>query len=180
VGAFLINTSGHNQPTVAAVLHDKVGAMVTVTDITQVRTQVRSVLTSFKLTGLTRLELTFAVLLAAEAGGLVLAAGFAERRRTLAIISVLSGRPRQLRSLVFSEAAVVSIGGLGGALVAWGLSVMRVKLLTGVFDPAPSVIAVSAGYMGVAVLAVAAALMAAALASAHTSARPAVEELREL
>jgi putative ABC transport system permease protein len=80
VGAFLINTSGHNQPTVAAVLHDKVGAMVTVTDITQMRTQVRSVLTSFNLTGLTRLELTFAVLLALEAGGLVLAKGFAERR----------------------------------------------------------------------------------------------------
>lgn len=100
VGAFLINTSSHNQPTVAAVLHDKVGAMVTVTDLTQVRTQVRSGLTSFNLTGLTRLELTFAVLLAAGAGGLVLAAGFAERRRTLAIISVLGGRPRQLRSLV--------------------------------------------------------------------------------
>ncbi|HEY6685609.1 MAG TPA: hypothetical protein VI094_05300 [Propionibacteriaceae bacterium] len=57
---------------------------------------------------------------------------------------------------------------------------MRVKLLTGVFDPAPSVIAVSVGYVGVAVLAVAAALMAAALASAYTFARFAVEELREL
>ena len=57
---------------------------------------------------------------------------------------------------------------------------MLVKVLTGVFDPAPSVIAVSVGYVGVAVLAVAAALMAAALASAHTSARPAVQELREL
>ena len=75
----------------------------------------------------------------------------------------------------------MTIGGLaGGALVAWGLSVMLVELLTGVFDPAPSVIAVSVGYVGVAVLAVVAALMAAALASAHTSTRLAVEELREL
>jgi putative ABC transport system permease protein len=74
----------------------------------------------------------------------------------------------------------VTIGGLGGALVAWGLSVMLVMLLTGVFDPASSVIAVSVGYVCVAVLAVVAALMAAALASAHTSARLAVEELREL
>jgi hypothetical protein len=80
----------------------------------------------------------------------------------------------------FSEAAVVTIGGVaGGALVAWEFSVMLVKLLTRVFDPAPSVPAVSVGYLGVAVLAVAAALMAA-LASAHTSARLAVEELREL
>jgi hypothetical protein len=75
----------------------------------------------------------------------------------------------------------VTIGGLaGGALVAWELSVMLVELLTAVFDPAPSVIAVSVGYVGVAVLAVVAALMVAALASAHTSARLAVEELREL
>src|SRR5512133_146545 len=80
----------------------------------------------------------------------------------------------------FSEAAVVRIGGLGGALVAWELSVMLVKLLTGVLDPAPSVIAVSVGYVDVAVLALVAALMAAALASAHTSARLAVEELCEL
>ena len=57
---------------------------------------------------------------------------------------------------------------------------MLVKLLTGVFDPAPSVIAVSVGYVGVAVLALVAALMTAALASAHRSARLAVEELREL
>ena len=64
--------------------------------------------------------------------------------------------------------------------MAWGLSVMLVKLFTGVFDPAPSVIAVSVGYVDVAVLALVAALMAAALASAHTSARLAVEELREL
>jgi hypothetical protein len=80
----------------------------------------------------------------------------------------------------FSEAAVATIGGLGRALVAGGLSVMLVMLLTGVFDPAPSVIAVSVGYVGVAVLALVAALMAAALASAHASARLAVEELREL
>jgi putative ABC transport system permease protein len=126
-------------------------------------------------------ELTFAVCLATAAGGLVRAVGLAERRRTLAIISVLGGRPRQLRGLVLSEAAVVTIGGLaGGALVAWGLSVMLVKVLTGVFDPPPSVIAVPAGYLAVAVLAILAALMAAALAGARTSTRPAVEELREL
>ena len=181
VGAFLIDTGGRNQPAVAAALRDKVGTAATVTDLTQVRAQVGSSLTSLNLAGLTRLELTFAVLLATAAGGLVLAAGLAERRRTLAIISVLGGRPRQLRGLVLSEAAVVTIGGLaGGALVAWGLSVMLVKVLTGVFDPPPSVIAVPAGYLAVAVLAVLAALTAAALAGARTSARPAVEELREL
>jgi hypothetical protein len=55
---------------------------------------------------------------------------------------------------------------------------MLVKVLTGGFGPPPSVIAVPVRYLCVAVLEVA--LMAAALTSAHTSARPAVEELREL
>jgi putative ABC transport system permease protein len=64
--------------------------------------------------------------------------------------------------------------------VAWGLSVMLVKVLTGVFDPPPSVIAVPVGYLGIAVFAVVAALTAAALAAAGTSTRPPVEELREL
>jgi putative ABC transport system permease protein len=181
VGAFLIDTGGRNQPAVAAALRDKVGTAATVTDISQVRAQVGSSLTSVNLSGLTRLELTFAVLLAAAAGGLVLAAGLAERRRTLAIISVLGGRRRQLRGLVLSEAAVVTIGGLaGGALVAWGLSVMLVKVLTGVFDPPPSVIAVPVGYLAIAVLGVLVAQTAAAFAGARSSTRPAVEELREL
>jgi putative ABC transport system permease protein len=181
VGAFLVDTGGRNRLAVAAAIRDKVGTTATVSDITQVRAQVGSSLTSVNLAGLTRLELTFAVLLAAAAGGLVLAAELAERRRSLAIISVLGARRGQLRGLVLSEAAVVTAGGLaGGALVAWGLSVMLVKVLTGVFDPPPSVIAVPVGYLGIAVFAVVAALTTAALAAARTSTRPPVEELREL
>ena len=180
VGAFLIDTGGRDQPAVAAAIRDGVGTAATVTDITEVRAQVGSSLTSVDLGGLSRLELTFAVLLAAAAGGLVLAARLAERRRSFAIFSVLGGRPCQIRGLVLSEAAVVSAGGLaGGALVAWGLSVMLVKVLTGIFDPPPSVIAVPLGYLSIAVAAVLAALTAAALGSTRASARPAVEELRE-
>jgi putative ABC transport system permease protein len=180
VGAFLIDTGGRDQPAVAAAIRDKVGTAATVTDITQVRAQVGSSLASVDLGGLSRLELTFAVLLAAAAGGLVLAARLAERRRSLAIFSVLGGRRRQIRGLVLSEAAVVTAGGLvGGALVAWGLSVMLVKVLTGIFDPPPSVIAVPLGYLGVAVAAVLAALTAAALGGTRAPTRPAVEELRE-
>jgi putative ABC transport system permease protein len=57
---------------------------------------------------------------------------------------------------------------------------MLVKVLAGVFDPPPSVIAVPLGYLGLAVFAVVAALTAAALVAARTSTRPPVEELREL
>jgi len=150
-------------------------------DVTQARAQVGSSLTSVNLAGLTRLELLFAVLLAPGAGGLVLAVGLAERRRTLAIISVLGGRRRQLQGLVLAEAALVATGGLvGGAVIAGGLTQMLVKVLTGVFDPPPSVVAIPWAYLTITVLTVLVTLGAAAAVSARASTRPAVEELRDL
>jgi len=181
VGAFLVDTGGTNQSAVAASLQQHLGAAATITDVTQARSQVGSSLTSVNLAGLTRLELAFAVLLAASAGGIVLAVGLAERRRSLAILSVLGARRRQLRGLALSEGLLITIGGLvGGGLIAWGLSQMLIKVLTGVFDPPPSVIAIPWGYLTVTVLAVLAALGTAATVSARASTRPTVEELRDL
>jgi putative ABC transport system permease protein len=181
VGAFLVDTGGSNQTTVAADLQQRLGTAATITNITQARSQVGSSLTSVNLAGLTRLELVFAVLLAASAGGIVLALGLAERRRSFAILSVLGARRAQLRGLALSEGLLITIGGLiGGGLIAWGLSQMLVKVLTGVFDPPPSVIAVPWGYLSITVVAVAAAMAVAAMVSARASTRPAVEELRDL
>jgi len=181
VGAFLVDTGGNNQAPIAADLQRRLGAATTITNVTQARAQVGSSLTSVNLAGLTRLELAFAVLLAASAGGIVLAVGLAERRRSLAVLSVLGARRSQLRGLALSEAALITIGGLaGGALIAWGLTQMLVKVLTGVFDPPPSAIAVPWGYLTITVVAVAAAMGAAATISARASTRPAVEELRDL
>jgi len=181
VGAFLVDTGGSNQVTVAADLQQRLGAAATITNVTQARSQVGSSLTSVNLAGLTRLELVFAVLLAASAGGIVLAVGLAERRRSLAILSVLGARRRQLRGLALSEGLLITLGGLiGGGFIAWGLSQMLVKVLTGVFDPPPSVIAIPWTYLTVTVLTVVAALGAAAMVSARASTRPAVEELRDL
>jgi putative ABC transport system permease protein len=181
VGAFLVDTGGSNQSAVAADLQHRLGAQAAITNVTQARSQVGSSLTSVNLAGLTRLELVFAVLLAASAGGILLAVGLAERRRSLAILSVLGARRRQLRGLALSEGLLITLGGLtGGGLITWGLSQMLVKVLTGVFDPPPSVIAVPWGYLAITVLAVLAALGIAALVSARASTRPAVEELRDL
>lgn len=52
-----------------------VGTSATVTDIATVRNTVGSSLTSVDLAGLTRIELSFALVLAVGAGGLVLALG---------------------------------------------------------------------------------------------------------
>ena len=94
---------------------------------------------------------------------------------------MLGARRRQLRGLALSEGLLITLGGLaGGALIAWGLTQMLIKVLTGVFDPPPSVIAIPWGYLSITVIAVVAALGAAALVSARASTRPAVEELRDL
>jgi hypothetical protein len=57
---------------------------------------------------------------------------------------------------------------------------MLVKVLTGVFDPPPSAIAVPWPYLTVTVAVAVGAIIAGALTSARGSSRPAVEELREL
>ncbi|MFE2444717.1 ABC transporter permease, partial [Streptomyces sp. NPDC059426] len=181
VGTFLVDTGGGNQKAVATRLRHQLGTTAKVTDITQTRSAVGSSLTSVDLSGLTRIELAFAVLLAAGAGGIVLALGLAERRRTFAIATVLGATRRQMKGLVFSEAAVLTAAGLaGGALIGWALTQMLVKVLTGVFDPPPDTVAVPWPYLALTLTAALAAIVGAALSGVRRSTRPAVEELREL
>ncbi|MGW3646220.1 FtsX-like permease family protein [Streptomyces sp. NPDC000878] len=114
-------------------------AQATVTDLTQTRGTVGTSLTAVDLAGLTPVELAFAVLLAAGAGGLVLALGLAERRRTFAVATVLGATRRQRRRMVLTEAILLTAGALtGGAPIGWALSEMLLKILTGVFDPPPA------------------------------------------
>ena len=109
VGTFLLNTGGSNQAGVADRVRSLVGPTVGVTDITTTRGAVGSSLTSVDLAGLTRVELAFALVLAAAAGGLVLALGLAERRRSLAIMNALGARRRHLRATVAGETLLVGV-----------------------------------------------------------------------
>ncbi|MFF3816235.1 FtsX-like permease family protein [Streptomyces bluensis] len=180
-GAFLLDTGGTHQQQIAAHLRRQLGTSATITDLTQTRGTVGTSLTSVDLAGLTRIELAFAVLLAAGAGGLVLALGLAERRRTFAIATVLGAKQRQLRGMVLTEALLLTAGGLaGGALIGWALSEMLVKVLTGVFDPPPATLSVPAAYLALTAGAAVAAILAAALNGIRRARRPAVEELRDL
>jgi putative ABC transport system permease protein len=181
VGAFLIDTAGASPAAVANRLRTQVGTQAQVTDIVTSRRLIGSSLTAVDLAGLTRVELAFALLLAASATGLVLALGLAERRRTFAIASALGARPRQLGGFVWAEVAFVTLGGLlAGSVGAWALSHMLVKVLTGVFDPPPAALSVPWAYLaavtGVAVVAAAASAMGAVRAT-H---RPDMALLREL
>ncbi|MGW0970749.1 FtsX-like permease family protein [Streptomyces sp. NPDC002516] len=181
VGAFLVDTGGSRQQQIAAHLRSRLGSSATVTDLTQTRGTVGTSLTSVDLAGLTRIELVFAVLLAAGAGGLVLALGLAERRRTFAIATVLGATRRQLRGMVLTEALLLAATGLAtGALIGWALSQMLVKVLTGVFDPPPAALAVPGAYLALTGIAAVTAVLAAALNGIRTSRRPAVEELRDM
>jgi putative ABC transport system permease protein len=180
-GAFLVNTGGRDQHAVAGRVQAALGASVTVTDISTVRKQVGSSLTAVDLAGLTRVELGFALFIAAAAAGLVLGLSVAERRRNLAILSALGAKPRQLRAFIATDALVLGIiGVVGGAMVGWVLSKMLVKVLTGVFDPPPAGLTVPWAYiLGTALLSLAALAVVTGVSS-RMSRRPAITVLRRL
>jgi len=181
VGAFLIDTGSSSPSTVASRVRSVVGPTAMVSDITTSRRLVGSSLTAVDLSGLTRVELGFALALAAAATGLVLALGLNERRRTFAIAAALGARPRQLGGFVWAEALFVTLGGLAvGVVVGSSLSTMLVKVLTGVFDPPPATLAVPWAYL-LAVLAVSGISVAISCVAAVRHARqPAVDAVRDL
>jgi putative ABC transport system permease protein len=181
VGSFLLQTDGTSPATVAGRVRDQVGTSAKVTDLVDQRKVIGSNLTAVELSGLTKIELGFALVLAAAATGLALGLGFKERRRTFAIASALGADGRQLGGFVWSESAFVTGGGLAlGAGIGAGLSVVLVKVLTGVFDPPPDVLAIPWGYLGgVAALTCGTVGLAGAV-TLRALRRPAIDELRDL
>jgi len=180
VGTFLVQTDTPGRT--GAALRQKLGTSATVTDVATDRKIIGSSLTAVQLGGLTKVELAFALALAAAAGGLVLGLGFAERRRTFAIARALGARDRALSAFVLGEAAFVIVGGLLIGVIggAW-ISFMLVKVLTGVFDPPPSAAAIPWLYLGGVVVASAGAIIAAAAATVRAVRRGSiVQTLREL
>ena len=154
---------------------------VKVSDISQARHLIGSSLTSVDLTGLTRLELGFAVLMVSSAVGLILALGLADRRRIFAILSALGAKPSQLGAFLWSEALFIfTTGAVVGTGTGVGLAWMLIKLLTGVFDPPPDFFSVPWEYLA-SVLAIA--FISAVVAVKGTQAEtrvPAVQRMREL
>lgn len=182
VGAFLLDTGGGHQAQVADAVRRVVGTGPQVTAVTTTRAVIGSSLTAVDLAGLTRVELAFAVALAVAAGGLVLALALAERRRTFALASALGANRRQLRAMVGAEAGFVAVAGaLAGAVSGWALSLMLVRVLTGVFDPPPDHLAVPWAYLGATGVVTAAAVLAATAGFATWLARrPVIAEIKEL
>ncbi|HEY0577660.1 MAG TPA: FtsX-like permease family protein [Pseudonocardia sp.] len=181
VATFLVDTGGQNVNTVSGRIRQQVAGSATVTDITSTRAVIGSSLTAVDLAGLTRIELGFALALAAAAAGLVLSLGLAERRRGFAIATAIGASGGQLRRLIASEAAVLAVGGLlAGATLGWVLSEMLVAVLTGVFDPPPSALSVPWGYLVGAGALTLASLAVATTLTAGNARRSSITLLREL
>jgi putative ABC transport system permease protein len=181
VGLFLIDTNHVDTTAVAAQVQAAVGTSAKVNDIANKRRKIGSSLTSVELAGLTRVELGFALLLAAAASGLVLWLGLNERRRTFAIAYALGANRRQLAGFVSSEATFVTMGGLAlGSVSGWALTRMIVKVLNGVFDPPPTMLAIPWSYLGFVVAAAMTAAFLAASRATSTASQPAIELLRDL
>jgi putative ABC transport system permease protein len=170
-------------PIVTAAVRQVLGPAsgATVKDIVDAQRIILSSLTAIDLAGLTKLELVFALLLAAGASGLVLALGLAERRRTFAIASALGAKRRQLGGFVWSEAAFVAIGGLAlGALAGWWIALVIVKILTGVFDPPPEHLSVPWAFVAGLLASVGAAIAVAGVGMLRATRRPAMTIIRDL
>jgi putative ABC transport system permease protein len=181
VGTFLVQTGSADPKEVGRRIAAAVGTSAAVSDITSKRKIIGSSLTAVELSGLTKVELSFALVLAAAATGLALALGLAERRRTFAIARALGAKRRQLGSFVWTEATFITGGGLLlGALGAAALTQMLVKVLSGVFDPPPSSLAIPWSYLAAVTLVAVAAVSLAVLGTLRAAGRNGVETLRDL
>ena len=181
IGTFLLKTDGTSPSTVAHRVQRAVGTGGQVTNIEDQRQVIGSNLTAVELAGLTKIELGVALVLLVAATGLVLAVGFAERRRTYAIATALGASARQLGGFVWSESAFVTVGGLIlGGLGAAALSTMLVKVLTGVFDPPPNHLAIPWTYLGALMASACAAVILAGAGTLRALRRPTMDHLRDL
>jgi putative ABC transport system permease protein len=164
VGTFLVDTGGRDITGVADRVSSVVGASGRVGTLLDARGLVGSSLTSVDLARLTRLELAFALVIAVAAGGLVLGLGLSERRRGIALATSLGASARQARRLAAAEPGyVLVVGTVCGLAAGWALAYLTVTVLTGVFDPPPTSLAVPWTYVVAVVLCAAASVLTATL-----------------
>jgi putative ABC transport system permease protein len=178
----LVKTSGP-PPSIAQEIRRMLGQSsgATVQDIVSQLHITLTGLTALDLSGLTKLELAFAFILTAASSGVVLALGLAERQRTFAIASALGASASQLAAFVWSEAAFVTVGGMGlGVLAGWGLAFLIVKELTGVFDPPPEHLSIPWAYLAAIGAVTVVAVAGAAVGAIGATRRPAMRILRDL
>lgn len=154
-----------------------------VNDITAPRVAVPSAsgLAAGSLAGLARLILAFGLLLAVTSAALVLAVGAAQRRRSLVALAVLGASARQRAGFLWTESRWIVVSGVLGGLVAGTVVAYQlVKVLNGIFDPAPQAPAVPTAFLTVLLVAVVGGAAVATAASARWAGRTDASRLRDL
>ncbi len=182
VETLLISTSD-TPAAVAGRVQAALGASsgATVRDIAATRTAVTSGLTAVSLHGLTRIELLFALVFSAAGAGLVLALGLDERRRTLAILTAIGAKPREMRAFIVSEASLVLAGGLvAGLALGWVVARLLIRMLTGVFDPPPEGAIIPALYIVTVIVLTSAAMLLTTTLLGRIGRRDVLQSLRRL
>jgi putative ABC transport system permease protein len=122
---------------------------VIVKDIRQQAAQTVSSITTVDLTGISRLEEAFAIVLAAAAMWLFVGLAVNERRHEFATMAAVGASLREVGAFVRSEAALVLGLAVPLALaLGWLLAEMLVAMLRHVFDPPPDHLAIPWAYLG--------------------------------
>jgi putative ABC transport system permease protein len=125
------------------------GDGVTVDDIRHQTKQTVSSITTVDLSGISRIERIFTIVLTAAAMALFVALGVSERRREFATMAAVGTPLRDVATFLYSEVALVLTAGLALAVgLGWLLSTMLVAMLQHVFDPPPDQLAIPWGFLG--------------------------------
>ncbi|TML96807.1 MAG: ABC transporter permease [Actinobacteria bacterium] len=143
--------------------------------------QTVSSITTVDLGGISRIEETFALVLAAAAMALFVAVALAERRQEFATMAALGAGLREIAAFLWTETVLVLGAALAlAALLGWLLAEMLVAMLQHVFDPPPDHLAAPWFFLGgLAAAAVAGGAIAALVAAAGIRRMPLGAILRE-
>lgn len=174
-GANVVFAKSSEDPAVVAarVASATKGFGVTVKDIRQQAVQTVSSITTVDLTGISRLEQAFAILLAGAAMWLFVTLVVNERRHEFATMAALGASLRDIGAFVRGETIAVLIGATAlASVLGWLLAEMLIAMLQHVFDPPPDHLAVPWGFLGL--------LTAGALAGAALASLAAYRSLRRL
>jgi putative ABC transport system permease protein len=165
----------------AGAIRSKLGpdSTLRISDISQAVHLIGSSLTAVDLRALGDIEMAFAVALVALAAGLTVWLGQGERARANAVLLSLGASAKSIRAFLWSEALVLLGFGLPfGLLIGTSVAWMMVRLLGGVFDPPPDILAYPWLYLACVLAGAFVATIAAVLAQSALSKEWAVRELR--
>ncbi|MDQ1689713.1 MAG: putative transport system permease protein [Frankiaceae bacterium] len=179
----LLVRTDHPKKVGAALRHLLAQPGVTVSDTATETAAVTTAsgLAATDLSGLSRLGIGFGVLLALASAVLALVVGAAQRTRSLVALGVLGASARQRASFLWSEARALVVAGVAGGIgIGTAIAYTLVKVLTGIFDPAPEHITVPWTYLASLVAGVCTASALAVYACGRWAGRLEPARLRDL